>query len=82
MMDKSQNCAIIVIPTERSVGNGDFFMSKYSVRKPYTVLVGVLLIIVLGVVSVTRMTADLLPNMSFPYVVVITTYPGGTPEQW
>ena len=81
MMDKSQNCAIIVIPTERSVGNGDYFMSKYSVRKPYTVLVGVLLIIVLGVVSVTRMTADLLPNMSFPYVVVITTYPGGTPEE-
>ncbi|MBP5529288.1 MAG: efflux RND transporter permease subunit [Lachnospiraceae bacterium] len=56
-------------------------MSKYSVRKPYTVLVGVLLIIVLGVVSVTRMTADLLPDMSFPYVVVITTYPGGTPEE-
>ena len=80
-MDKSQNCVIIVVPTERSVGNGDYFMSKYSVRKPYTVLVGVLLIIVLGVVSVTRMTADLLPNMSFPYVVVITTYPGGTPEE-
>ncbi|MBR5896255.1 MAG: efflux RND transporter permease subunit, partial [Lachnospiraceae bacterium] len=56
-------------------------MSKYSVRKPYTVLVGVLLVIVLGIVSVTRMTADLLPDMDLPYVVVITTYPGASPEE-
>ncbi|MCR5847166.1 MAG: efflux RND transporter permease subunit [Lachnospiraceae bacterium] len=56
-------------------------MSKYSVRKPYTVLVGVLLVIVLGLVSLLRMTADLLPNMSLPYVVVITMYPGGSPEE-
>ncbi|MBO4309988.1 MAG: efflux RND transporter permease subunit [Lachnospiraceae bacterium] len=56
-------------------------MSKFSVRKPYTVLVGVVLIIVLGVVSLTRMTADLLPDMNLPYVVVITTYPGASPEE-
>ena len=56
-------------------------MSKYSVRKPYTVLVGVLLVIVLGVVSVTRMTADLLPDMNLPYVVVITAYPGASPDE-
>ena len=56
-------------------------MSKYSVRKPYTVLVGVLLVIVLGVVSVTRMTADLLPDMNLPYVIVITAYPGASPEE-
>ena len=56
-------------------------MSKYSVRKPYTVLVGVVLIIVLGVVSFTRMTADLLPDMNLPYVVVITAYPGASPEE-
>ena len=56
-------------------------MSKYSVRKPYTVLVGVLLVIVLGIVSVTRMTADLLPDMNLPYVIVITAYPGASPEE-
>ncbi len=56
-------------------------MSKYSVRKPYTVLVGVVLVIVLGVVSLMRMTADLLPDMNLPYVVVITTYPGASPEE-
>ena len=55
-------------------------ISKFSVKKPYTVLVGVILIIVLGVVSFTRMTTDLLPNISLPYVIVMTTYPGASPE--
>ncbi len=56
-------------------------MPKYSVRRPYTVLVGVVLILVLGVVSVYRMTADLLPDMSLPYAIVITMYPGASPEE-
>ena len=55
-------------------------ISKFSVKKPYTVLVGVVLAIILGVVSFTRMTADLLPNISLPYVLVMTTYPGASPE--
>lgn len=55
-------------------------ISKFSVKKPYTVLVGVVLAIVLGVVSFTRMTADLLPSISLPYVIVMTTYIGASPE--
>lgn len=55
-------------------------ISKFSVKKPYTVLVGVVLAIILGVVSFTRMTADLLPSISLPYVIVMTTYPGANPE--
>lgn len=55
-------------------------ISKFSVKKPYTVLVGVVLAIILGVVSFTRMTSDLLPNISLPYVLVMTTYPGASPE--
>ncbi len=54
--------------------------SKFSVKKPYTVLVGVVLVIVLGVVSFTKMTADLLPNINLPYVIVMTTYVGASPE--
>lgn len=56
-------------------------LGKYSVKKPYTVIVGVILIIVLGVISFTHMTTDLLPSMNFPYVIVYTTYIGATPEQ-
>lgn len=54
--------------------------SKFSVKKPYTVLVAVVLVIVLGVVSFTRMTTDLLPSISLPYVIVMTTYVGASPE--
>lgn len=55
--------------------------SKFSVKKPYTVLVCVVLVIVLGVVSFTKMTTDLLPDMSLPYVVVVTTDMGASPEE-
>lgn len=55
--------------------------SKFSVKKPYTVWVGVVLVLVLGFVSLTRMTTDLLPNMSLPYALVITTDPGASPEE-
>ncbi|MBQ8596229.1 MAG: efflux RND transporter permease subunit [Lachnospiraceae bacterium] len=55
-------------------------LGKFSVKKPYTVLVAVVLVIVLGVVSFTKMTTDLLPNISLPYVVVMTSYPGASPE--
>lgn len=56
-------------------------LSKYSVKKPFTVLVAVILVLVLGYVSVTKMTPDLLPDMSFPYMVLMTTYPGASPEE-
>lgn len=55
-------------------------ISKFSVKKVYTVLVGVVLVIVLGVVSFTRMTTDLMPDISLPYIIVMTTYPGASPE--
>ena len=56
-------------------------LSKFSVKRPYTVLVGVVLVLVLGYVSYGKMTADLLPNMSFPYVIIITTDMGASPEE-
>ncbi|MCQ2500834.1 MAG: efflux RND transporter permease subunit [Lachnospiraceae bacterium] len=56
-------------------------LSKWSVKKPYTVLVGLILIIVLGVVSFTRMTTDLLPDINLPYAIVITAYPGASPTE-
>ncbi|MBQ8189251.1 MAG: efflux RND transporter permease subunit [Lachnospiraceae bacterium] len=56
-------------------------MSKFSVKKPFTVFVAVVAILVLGIVSYTKMTPDLMPNMNLPYVMVMTTYPGATPEK-
>ena len=56
-------------------------LSKFSVKKPYTVIVGIVLVIILGVVSLSKMSTDLLPSINLPYAIVITTYPGASPEQ-
>ena len=56
-------------------------MPKFSVKKPLTVFVAVIAVLVLGVVSYLRMTPDLLPNMNFPYIMITTTYPGASPEK-
>lgn len=56
-------------------------LSKFSVKKPYTVMVGIVLVLILGVVSFMNMTTDLLPNMNLPYALVMTTYPGASPEE-
>ena len=56
-------------------------LSKLSVRRPYTVLVAVVLILVLGFLSFRNMSTDLLPDMEFPYAIVMTTYPGASPEE-
>ncbi|MBE6918610.1 MAG: efflux RND transporter permease subunit [Ruminococcaceae bacterium] len=55
-------------------------MPKFSVKKPLTVFVAVLAVIILGVVAYLKMTPDLLPNMNFPYVIIVTTDPGASPE--
>jgi len=56
-------------------------MEKLSVKKPFTILVAVIMVLLLGFVSVTRMTLDLLPEMTLPYLIVVTTYPGASPER-
>lgn len=53
---------------------------RYSVKKPYTVVVAVVLILILGGVSFTKMHTDLLPSMNLPYAIVMTTYSGANPE--
>lgn len=56
-------------------------MPKFSVKRPFVILVGVIIVLVLGGVSYTRMTTDLLPNMNMPYMLVLTTYAGASPEK-
>ncbi len=55
-------------------------MSKYSVKKPITVLMGVLILVVLGAFSLTRLPLTLFPDLELPYVVTITDYQGASPE--
>lgn len=55
-------------------------IARFSVKKPYTVVVAVVLVLILGCVSFTKMNTDLLPSMDLPYAVVMTTYQGASPE--
>ncbi|MBC2872429.1 efflux RND transporter permease subunit [Bittarella massiliensis] len=56
-------------------------LSKFSVKKPLTVFVAVILVMLMGVISFTNMQTDLLPSLDLPYVAVITAYPGASPEK-
>lgn len=56
-------------------------LSNFSVRKPYTVVVAVVLIIILGIVSFMNISTDLLPSINLPYSVIITSYAGASPEE-
>ena len=56
-------------------------MIKLSVKKPFTILVAVVAVLMLAAVSLTKMNTDLLPEISTPYMVVVTTYPGASPEK-
>ncbi len=56
-------------------------MPKFSVKKPYTIIVAIVALLVFGFVTFTRMSTDLLPEMELPYVIVITAYPGAAPER-
>ena len=56
-------------------------ISKFSVKKPLTVIMALFMVIMLGYVSFTHMKTDLLPNMELPYIAIITPYAGATPEK-
>ena len=54
-------------------------LSKFSIKKPFTVFVAVIVILVFGVISFTKLTPDLFPKFNTPYVIVMTAYPGASP---
>ena len=56
-------------------------MEKFSVKKPFTILVAAIIIIAMGAVSLTHLSMDLLPEIDLPYLIVITAYPGASPEK-
>ena len=80
-MDFRNPVVVTYYYTDAYVGKAREYMEKFSVKKPFTILVMVVAIIILGFVSLSGMTTDLLPKMSLPYLLVITTYPGASPEK-
>jgi multidrug efflux pump subunit AcrB len=56
------------------------FMPGFSIRNPYFISVICLVLLVIGVTSLTRMPVDLFPPINLPEVVVATFYSGMPPE--
>jgi len=52
----------------------------FSVKRAVTVTMLVLIIVVLGLISYTRLGFDLLPDITYPVVSVVIRYPGASPE--
>jgi len=52
-----------------------------AIKRPVTVLMCVLIVLVLGFISLSRVAIDLIPNINFPMAIVMTTYSGAGPEE-
>lgn len=56
-------------------------LSRFSVKRPYVIVVAVIICLILGGVSLSKMKTDLLPEMDIPYLAVIVTDPGASAEK-
>lgn len=56
-------------------------IGKFSVKRPVTIAMAALVLILFGVVSFTRMSIDLMPKMDLPIMAVMTNYDGAGPEE-
>ena len=56
-------------------------LARFSVKKPVTITMLILIVIVIGIVSFSKLQIDLLPQMELPYVMVQTSYQGAGPEE-
>lgn len=56
-------------------------MIRFSVKKPYLTVVAVIIVLVIGAVSMSKMHTDLLPEVGLPYLMIITTERAQVPKR-
>ena len=56
-------------------------IGKFSVKRPVTIVMVVIIMLLFGMVSLSMMTVDLLPEMELPIMVVYTNYDGAGSEE-
>lgn len=57
------------------------WLTDVSIRRPIFIIMFVLALIVMGFQSRSRMPAELNPRIDFPYITILTTYPGAGPNE-
>ncbi len=56
-------------------------IARMAIERPVTTMMFYLAIILLGFVSLRQLSVDLLPNISYPRLSVMTQFPGAAPEE-
>ncbi|SFE79489.1 efflux RND transporter permease subunit [Alteribacillus iranensis] len=56
-------------------------LTRLSIRRPKMTIVGMILFILLGVVSLTNLPLQLFPEIDPPVGAVVSSYPGASPEE-
>lgn len=56
-------------------------LAEVSVKRPVTIIMVMLIIILLGSISLSRLPVDLLPKMDIPVAIVVTDYTGVGPQE-
>ena len=55
-------------------------LARFALRNPVTVLMAVLMVIILGAISFSKMPVDMFPEITFPSITVVTFYKGANPQ--
>lgn len=66
--------------TGGSKNQKDFWLSSFSIDNRVSVLVMILLIAIIGIQSYLSIPKEASPDITIPNIMVITTYPGTSPE--
>jgi len=56
-------------------------LPEYSIRKPVSVIVAMLIFITIGVISILKLPLEMMPDTSFPGLMVQIPYPSSSPEE-
>lgn len=54
---------------------------ELSVKRPVSMLMVILIIVIIGIVAFSNLTVDLMPDIDYPVITVITNYEGVAPEE-
>lgn len=56
-------------------------LPEFSIKKPVTIIVVMLIFITIGIISITKLPLEMMPDISFPGLMVQIPYPSSSPEE-
>lgn len=54
---------------------------ELSIKRPVSILMVILIIVIIGIVAFSRLTIDLMPDIDYPLITIVTQYTGVAPEE-